>query len=128
MFRPAKKRVLVIEEDKHLMSGVRDILELEDYLVLATADAYSAMLVIDDFCPDIVVLGIVFFGPDAQQQRLIGYCCYLYPIVYLSYVSFARKMTQCHLHTEEDEILTRPFDAQDLLDAISRIVQKQDTL
>jgi DNA-binding response OmpR family regulator len=126
MFKQTKKRILVVEDDKLVLNGIQDILQLENFLVLGTMDAHAAALVIDSFCPDTVVLGFVF-SPDTQQSHLISYCRYLYPIVYLCYRSYAARLSESNLLTEEDEVLTKSFHAEELLEAISRILAKQDS-
>lgn len=41
-----KTRVLVVEDDTHLLSGIRDILELEQYSVLTAQNGQDGLAVL----------------------------------------------------------------------------------
>jgi DNA-binding response OmpR family regulator len=107
-----KYRILVIEYEEVLASAIRDILELENYLALATTDAYAAGLVIDSFCPDIVMLGYYSY---IEKSFLLERCQYNYPIVYICSQTVVARIRHNYFFSSQDRILEKPFDAEEML-------------
>ena len=117
----------MLEDDIQLLGSIRDILELDNFLVLASQDAYAARLAIDSFCPDIVILGF-FSKLSFQYKQLANYCYYYYPIVYICGRDYAVAMRQNQWYTDEDKIIIKPFDAEELFAIISLVLEQQGKL
>ena len=126
MFPSAKRRIFVVERDIHMMDGIKDILELENYLVLATTDVHAARLVIDDFYPDIALISIS--NALAPREFLLMHPCrYRYPVICLNYFNYMKKTSNFQWIGEEGEFLSRPFDPEDLVNAVARILARRYT-
>jgi DNA-binding response OmpR family regulator len=117
-----KIRVLVVEPEQGLCVGIRDILELEEYHVLATCDAHAARLVVDAYVPALIIVAYsIYNGPE--YDVLIGHCQHLYPSLYLCYASIERLKTN-PLYNHEDMYLEKPFDVEDLLNCVILLSHK----
>src|SRR5262245_22254264 len=57
-----KARVLLVEDEVHLLSGIREILELEDYFVLTATNGVEGLRILNehrDDPPDVIVSDVM---------------------------------------------------------------------
>jgi len=123
-------RVLVVEDDNHLLSGIRDILELENYHVLTAPNGEAGLTVLNSDPknpPDVIISDIMmphmngfeFLSEVRKQDRWVTV-----PFIFLT-----AKGEKDDRHTGSrlgaDVYLTKPFDAEDLLVAVSSTLQRQ---
>ena len=121
---PASKRVLICDDDPVILRLLEVNLELEGYDVLLAHDGEHAIEVATEEKPDLVIL-------DIMMPRLDGYqtCERLkadeqtkgIPIVFLS-----AKAQQADIERGKEfgvaEYLTKPFDPNDLIDVVQRLI------
>lgn len=118
-----KTRVLVVEDDTHLLSGIRDILELEHYRVLTAQNGLDGLTVLNsdpDNPPDVIVSDIMmphmdgfqFLEAVRKQDKWINV-----PFIFLTAKG---ERTDRHKGSlmGANHYLTKPFDAEDLLVAV----------
>ncbi len=116
-------RVLVVEDDTHLLTGIRDILELEKYSVLTAANGRDGLTVLKSNPanpPHIIVSdvmmphmdGFQFLKEVRKEDRWINV-----PFIFLTAKG---EKTDRHKGSMlgADQYLTKPFDAEDLLVAV----------
>ena len=116
-------RVLVVEDDTHLLTGIRDILELEKYSVLTAANGRDGLTVLKADPanpPDVIVSdvmmphmdGFEFLEEVRKEDRWIHV-----PFIFLTAKG---EKTDRYKGTMlgADQYLTKPFDAEDLLVAV----------
>lgn len=123
-----KTRVLVVEDDTHLLSGIRDILELENYRVLTAQNGQDGLTVLNsdpENPPDVIVSDIMmphmdgfqFLEAVRKQDKWINV-----PFIFLTAKG---ERTDRHKGSlmGANHYLTKPFDAEDLLVAVDASLQ-----
>lgn len=128
-----KKRVLVVEDDTHLLSGIRDILELEHYTVLTAKHGQDALAVLNsdpENPPDVIVSDIMMPHMDGfeflENVRLQDMWVTV-PFIFLTAKGEREDKHRASLGGA-DQFLTKPFDAEDLLVAVRSVVGRVDRI
>lgn len=122
--KKSKARVLVVEDDAHLRSSIKDILELEHYTVLTAQDGRNGLEVLRDNAdmpPDLIVSdimmpymdGIEFLKEVRKETRWVSI-----PFIFLTAKSEKSDIQRGKL-LGVDDYLPKPFDADDLLVAVA---------
>ena len=126
-------RVLVVEDDTHLLSGIRDILELEDYSVLTAGNGRDGLTVLNSNPanpPDIIVSdvmmphmdGFEFLEEVRKEDRWIHV-----PFIFLTAKGEKTDQRKGYMHGA-DKYLTKPFDAEDLLVAVESSLKRHGAI
>ncbi len=117
-------QILVADDDRAIRASLERALGLEGYSVLIAADGPSAVSVIQDQAPDLVVLDVMMPGVDglticrvlrAQRNRI--------PILMLT----ARTETPdrvAGLDAGADDYLPKPFELEELLARIRALLRR----
>jgi signal transduction histidine kinase len=122
-------RVLVVEDDAHLLSGIRDILELEDYSVTTAPHGRAALEILRDDPqnpPDVIVSDIMMPYLDgfeflAEVRKVDDWVTV--PFIFLTAKGERTDRHRGH-RLGADVFLTKPFDAEDLLVAVSSSLKR----
>lgn len=120
-------RVLVVDDDPHVLQLLRVNFELEGYDVVSANNGEEALKVIASKKPDILVCDIMMPGMDGlevvRRVRSKGSTKDL-PIVMVS-----AKAQQGDVAAGDDAgadaYVTKPFDPQDLLDVVERLLKRR---
>lgn len=116
-------RVLVVEDDPHLLTGIRDILELENYNVLTASNGRDGLTVLKsnpENPPDVIVSdvmmphmdGFKFLEEVRKEDRWIHV-----PFIFLTAKGEKTDRYKGSM-LGADQYLTKPFEAEDLLVAV----------
>ncbi len=64
-----KKRpyIMVVDDDREMLKMLNRTLELEGYDVAITADGKSALALVEERSPDLIILDIMIPGPDGFE-------------------------------------------------------------
>lgn len=127
----AGKRVLVVEDDVHLLSGIRDILKLEDYDVQIAKNGQEALNLLKrnpDYPPDIIVSDIMMpymngfelLTEVRKEDRWVTV-----PFIFLT-AKGEREDQNRGRQLGADIYLTKPFEAPDLLIAVGAALDRLD--
>ena len=118
------KRILICDDDPVILRLLQVNLELEGYDVLLAHHGEHAIEVANEQHPDLVILDIMMPRLDGYQtcERLkAGEQTKEIPIVFLS-----AKAQQADIEKGKEfgvaEYLTKPFDPNDLIDVVQRLV------
>lgn len=128
-----KRRVLVVEDDTHLLSGIRDILELEDYSVQTAKNGQEGLQLLKgdvDNPPDVIVSDIMmpymdgfqFLEKVREETRWVNV-----PFIFLTAKSERDDKHRGSL-MGADVYLTKPFDADDLVVAVEAVIKRTDAI
>ena len=124
--------ILVVEDDVHLMDGIREILELEGYKVVTAVSGFDGLerLGALRMVPDLIVSDIMMPKMDGYQffQAVRDESKWLaIPFIFLtakgekSDIRLGKKMGA-------DDYVTKPFSAEDLLVAVSSKLARQEQI
>lgn len=124
-----KHRVLIVEDEPSLLSGIQEILEIEGYSVLTAYNGKEALAVLreqGDYLPDVIVSdikmpqmdGFGFLEEVRKQDRWVKI-----PFIFLT--AFGER-TDRHRGAQlgADVYLTKPFNAEDLIVAVSTRIDR----
>lgn len=128
--RDGRRRVLVVESETKIADTITSILEENGYATGIAADAKTAMLELNDFEPDLVLLGTYLADMPGYElnQILRGAPQYSwrYRHIGLLYVADRHKLLMHRLIGAPEVPLThyifKPIDATELLDKVARTI------
>ena len=119
-----KKRILIIEDDRHIAEGVQLNLTLQGYEVFIASDGVAGLAKWRELRPDLVILDIMLPGIDGlsilqsvrlEDERL--------PILILSAKGDPDDRIK-GLAFGVDDYLTKPFNLEELLLRVDRLLKR----
>ena len=128
MFNPSKPSILLVEDEENLHEALKLNLELEGYQVTSAFDGVGAMKAVQNEYFDLIILDVMIPEIDgfsvAQNVRLTNNDV---PILILSAKdSSADKVTG--LRKGADDYMTKPFNLEELLLRVQKLIQKNKKL
>lgn len=127
-----KATILVVEDDIHLLEGIRDILRLDHYRVLTAQDGVQALEILNSQLepPDLIVSdimmphmdGVEFFRRVRQEQRWLSI-----PFIFLT-AKGEKSDYHKGLRLGVDDYIVKPYDPADLLVKIEARIKRQEAL
>lgn len=119
-------RVLVVDDDPQVLRLMRVNLELEGYDVVSAPDGEEALEAVVSERPDVVVCDVMMPGVDGltvlRNLRANPRTSKI-PFVVVS-AKAQRADVQAALDMGADRYITKPFDPQDLLDAVESLLPR----
>ena len=118
-------RVLVVDDDPQVLRLMRVNLELEGYDVVSAPDGEEALEAVLNERPDVVVCDVMMPGMDGltvlRNLRSNPRTSKI-PFVVVS-AKAQRSDVKAALDMGADRYITKPFDPQELLDAVENLLQ-----
>ena len=117
--------ILVVEDEEHLATGIKFNLEAEGYDVTHAPEGTSALELFDEDAPgiDLVILDLMLPGMSGysvcEKIRENGFQI---PILMLSARTLAEDRTR-GFDVGADQYLTKPFELDELLSRVNRLLQ-----
>jgi CheY-like chemotaxis protein len=119
-------RVLVVDDDPQVLRLMRVNLELEGYDVVSAPDGEEALEAVVSERPDVVVCDVMMPGVDGltvlRNVRANPQTSKI-PFVVVS-AKAQRSDVKAALDMGADKYITKPFDPQDLLDAVEHLLNR----
>lgn len=118
-------KILIVEDDRHIVALVRYILEREGYEVRVARDGVEGLDMAREFMPDLVVL-------DLNMPRMDGVemCRRLKaeqnPLVIFLTVHTERTAIARGYRAGADDYMVKPFELDDLLTHIKTLLEKRE--
>lgn len=120
------KNILVIDDENHLLVGVKALLDREGYKAIATNNSISSIQIARDCKPDLIICDVMMPQMDGfkVRQTLNEYPeTKNIPFLFLSArISQTDKLKG--LNSGADDYITKPFDHRELLARISAIFNR----
>jgi CheY-like chemotaxis protein len=119
-------RVLVVDDERSVRELLKVNLELEGYDVVAASGGAEALELVDSERPDAVVCDLMMPGVDGMTvlRTLRGDPkTSKIPFVVVS-AKAMRSDIKVALEAGADRYITKPFDPQDLVDAVADVLRK----
>ncbi|OUR97898.1 DNA-binding response regulator [Halobacteriovorax marinus] len=120
------KKVLIVEDEKHLAEGLKLNLKLQGHNVEHAEDGIEALKMWTSWQPDLILLDIMLPGIDGikvlEEIRKVDQKI---PILILSAKDASRDKVKA-LNKGVDDYLAKPFDLDELLLRVERLLKKAD--
>lgn len=118
------ERILVVDDDVNVATGLRAALEYEGYDVTVAADGLGALTAITEVDPAVVLLDIGLPGLDGLAvTRALRTAGDLVPILVVTARSTSRDLVN-GLDVGADDYLVKPFDLDELLARVRALVRR----
>lgn len=118
-----KVSVLVVDDDVHILRMIRRILVMEGYRVITASDGESALDVLDDESPDLVLLDVVMPGMDGFTVcRSIREFSQIPIIIITANDSDVEKVQG--LEAGADDYVTKPFSTSELIARVRAVLRR----
>src|SRR3989442_3356087 len=125
--RAASRRILVVEDERHIRELIADFLEYEGYQVERAAHGGEALSILERFRPDLVVLDLMM--PIMDGWAFAKACHALSPaevipmLVMSASHDLGRSAEQLRPHGVR-AAMAKPFDLDVLLAAVERLANR----
>lgn len=124
------KKILLIEDNRDVRENIADLLALEDYQVMVAEDGQEGIKRAKEFKPDLILCDIMMPEVDgygvlqalSQEEGTAGI-----PFIFLSAKSESSDV-RLGMNLGADDYLTKPFEEDQLLKAISSRLRKSELL
>lgn len=121
-------KVLVIEDEKNIILGVKTCLEVADYQVTVAENGEQALQEVEKELPDIILLDLLLPGMSGYQV-----CAQLkkdpktkdIPVIVLSAKTEEEDMRRAE-KAGADAYMTKPFRPKELWQQLERFLNKED--
>ena len=117
-------QIIVIEDDRAILRGLKDNLECESYEVLTATDGEQGYRLIQEHNPDLIVLDLMMPKMDGYELcRKVRSEGMAVPILMLT--ARSEEMDRVHgLDIGADDYVTKPFSVPELLARIRAILRR----
>jgi len=120
-------KILIVEDDKHILAGLVDNLEMEGYKTVLARDGKEALAQVKERSPDLIIL-------DVMLPKLTGFdvCKELrkagknIPIIILS-ARAEESDKVLGLELGADDYVTKPFSPRELLMRVRAVLRRAET-
>ena len=109
-----KYKILVVEDDRNILSMIQTVLETNDYQVLTAQRCQQGILMLSSHVPDLVVLDLGLPDMDGEEFIRIARRSSMIPIIVLSARS-EEKDKVYSLDLGANDYITKPFGTAELL-------------
>lgn len=122
--RATDQRILVVEDDATIRSGLRVTLELEGFVVEEAADGSEAMRILASFSPDIVVLDLMLPGKSGFDicRDIRSLKPDVFVLMLTARTDEASKVAGLTLGA--DDYVTKPFSLAELIARVRTLLRR----
>jgi DNA-binding response OmpR family regulator len=119
-------KILIIEGDMALLEFLSIFLKRNDFQIRAVSSKEEIELAVEDFKPDIILLDVLLGGYDGRQIcREIKVTNKLVSVILLSTnPTLLEHYDEC----DADDAIEKPFDNENILKTIRRLLNKRSTI
>jgi two-component system, OmpR family, response regulator len=114
-------RILIVEDDPHVVTLLRELLEQEGYQVSVAGDGLAGLLALRSIDADAVLLDIMM--PDVDGERLLAQVLEEHegrlPVPILVITGSPDGARRCRELLGDDDVFSKPFDPAHLLSRLA---------
>jgi len=124
------RTVLVVDDEVINIQTVKNLLELNNYRVLAAQDGFQALTIIEEGVPDLVLLDLMMprmSGYEVCQKLRATYSSTSLPIVMLTAKNQMEDIVQ-GFQIGANDYVTKPFKKEELLARMNTLVQLKEAM
>ena len=119
------KRILVADDDRHVLSLISEILSRSDYLVEQAVDGEQALRMALEDRPDLIVLDVMMPGLDGLEvcRRLKSHSETSRIKIIMVTAKCGPKDVEAGLAAGADDYMTKPFRLAELVYKIEKLLE-----
>ena len=124
------KKILIIEDDYSVLSGIVDLLEAKEYSVFTASDGKEGVKIAKEILPDLIICDVMMPKLDgyAVIKELSGYTPTSFiPFIFLTAKAEMKDLRE-GMNLGADDYITKPYDAPVLLRSVEKRLQKAEEL
>ncbi len=124
------KKILIIEDNEDVRENTADLLHLAGYDTATAAEGRSGLRRVQDFRPDLILCDIMMPGMDGYQvlEAVLNDPKTAHtPFIFLTAKTEKAEIRK-GMNLGADDYLTKPFEEEELLEAIRSRLRKRDFL
>jgi len=119
-------KIVIVEDDIVIRESLKEILEMNNYEVMAIDSCLDLMKKVDEFKPDVLITDIIM--PDKNGIEIIIEAKKVLPNIILIAISGGGRIdSESYLNTAKylgaDATLKKPFTHKELLDCIANLAK-----
>lgn len=122
------KRIVIVDDTKHLARGLAEILELEGFETRFAFDGFEALMVMRTFVPDLVVTDLRM--PRMDGFKLIDVIRREKALKGVQIIAISASITpECRdqvMETGANLFVQKPFNDEQLLEEIKTLLNEQE--
>lgn len=124
-------RILVINDTPEILAAFKDILEDDGYTPLLYSYAISNIQEIEQIGPDLIILDYIFGRTSSGWQMLqllkMNRSTAQIPVIVCTAATNAVREIEGYLTAHDIQLVPKPFDIDDLLNAVRRALANADS-
>ena len=125
-----KKQILIVDNDKDVLSVLKKALDVEGYSVITARNGIGALKLVNSKIPDLIILDLVMpnmGGEEVAEKLRKSPETKDIPVIFLTALISRREEESGHL-VGGNVIFAKPFDTEALLIQIKDLLQKKNCL
>jgi len=117
--------VLVVDDELHMCNVLRRILKQEGYQVITAPDGETALRLVKESKPDVVLLDLMMPGIDGREvcRRAREFSTTTQIIYFTAKVELANPLELKELRHEADAFIAKPATSRQILSKVGRVLQ-----
>ena len=123
--KPSSHRVLVVDDEPHLVRAVRMYLELQGYTVFGASTGEEALAAVREKLPDLVVLDVMLPGLDGYETLEALRRISEVPVIMLTARGEEEQKVR-GLALGADDYVTKPFSQRELLARVQAVLRRAE--
>ena len=118
--------VLVVDDERHLCNGLRRVLEKEGYEVSTAQDGLTALGLVDERPPDVILLDLMMPGLDGREvcRRIREVAPAIQVIYFTAKAEPIDAAVFRQLRTEADAFISKPATSRQILSKVSSVLRQ----
>ena len=118
-------QILVVDDELQMCNVLRRILEKEGYRVITTPDGKSALQLIKEKKPDVILLDLMMPGIDGREvcRRVREISTTTQIIYFTAKTEPINPLKLKELRDEADSFITKPATSKQILSRVSRVLR-----
>ncbi len=118
--------VLVVDDERHLCNGLRRVLEKEGYEVSTAQDGLTALGLVDERPPDVILLDLMMPGLDGREvcRRVREVAPAIQVIYFTAKAEPIDAAVFRQLRTEADAFISKPATSRQILSKVSSVLRQ----